>query len=58
MGASNLWGQYAEQRLRLNRRHLVEIRSLLNEIADLKGVSWVDWNRPVRDQVISLVPDF
>lgn len=48
--------RYTERRLRLNRRHLLELRGLLREIAELRGLSSVDWNRPCRDQLESLAP--
>ena len=48
--------RYTERRLRLNRRHLLEIRSLLREIAELRGIPHIDWNRPCRDQVPAVLP--
>lgn len=48
--------RYSERRLRLNRPHLLDIRSLLQEIAELRDVPVVDWNRPCRDQLRALMP--
>ncbi|MFZ0771003.1 MAG: hypothetical protein WCA49_22865 [Candidatus Sulfotelmatobacter sp.] len=50
-------GQYAAERLRLNRLHLVQVRELLNEIAELRGQNYIDWNRPARDQISTLLPN-
>ena len=47
--------QYTVERLRLNRRHLVQIRSLLREIAAERGVQAVDWNLPAGEQIRELV---
>jgi hypothetical protein len=49
-------GQYVVERLRLNRLHLVQVRRLLNEIADLRGSSPIDWDRPLRDQLSAILP--
>lgn len=48
--------RYTERRLRLNRDHLLEIRGLLREIATLRKVAPIDWNRPCRDQLPALMP--
>ena len=47
--------EYTEARLRLNRRHLVEIRSLLTEIGSLRGIA-LDWNLPLKKQLEALLP--
>jgi hypothetical protein len=39
-------GEYTEAKLRLNRAHLREIRSLLNSIAAERGLPPIDWNMP------------
>lgn len=49
--------EYTEARLRLNRRHLVEVRSLLNDIAILRGIL-VDWTFPLKAQISMLLPSF
>lgn len=43
------------ERLRLNRRHLVEIRQYLREIAKLRGLSPLDWDLPAREQIHRLL---
>ena len=48
--------RYTERRLRLNRDHLVGVRGLLCEIAELREVEPVDWNRPCGDQLVALKP--
>ena len=49
-------GRYSERQLRLNRRHLLEIRALLRDIAALQGKDPIDWNYPCRDQLQVLLP--
>lgn len=48
-------GEYTEGRLRLNRRHLVELRALLREIAVLRGLSPLDWNSTCRESTLKLI---
>lgn len=48
--------QYSQARLRLNRRHLVELRSLLNELAGLEGKPPIDWGKPSKGQLVELFP--
>ena len=43
-------GEYTEARLRLNRRHLIELRALLNQIAVLKGKQIIDWNKQQKNR--------
>jgi len=45
--------EYTVARLRLNRPHLVEIRRLLRRLAQLHGISAVDWDSPIRENVLS-----
>jgi hypothetical protein len=49
-------GEYSEARLRLNRPHLAELRSLLDEIAFLRLGTTLDWNRPSKEQILGLLP--
>jgi hypothetical protein len=46
--------QYTEKRLRLNRSHLVEIRAMLDELADLAEVERIDWDRPSKERILQL----
>lgn len=46
--------QYTCDKLRLNRRHLVEIRRLLHEIANLRRMQ-LDWDVPLKDQISILL---
>lgn len=48
---------YAGERLRLNRKHLVKIRGLLNQIAELQGCDPLDWSCPTRDQLSGILLD-
>jgi hypothetical protein len=48
-------GRYTEARLRLNRSHLVEVRDLLDKIADRRGMPRIDWNQPARDPILELL---
>jgi hypothetical protein len=48
-------GEYTESRLRLNRRHLVEIRALLRQIAVLRGLDPVNWNSADENAVRRLI---
>lgn len=41
-------GQYSLERLRLNRKHLIEIRRLLREIAERLGTSPPNWDVPCK----------
>jgi hypothetical protein len=45
--------EYTEARLRLNRRHLVEIRRLLRRLAQSHGAPSVNWDSPIRNTVLS-----
>jgi hypothetical protein len=47
--------EYTQARLRLNRSHLVEIRSLLMEIGILRGFV-LDWDLPLKEQIEALLP--
>jgi hypothetical protein len=48
-------GEYTEAKLRLNREHLVEIRGLLREIAQLRGEEPIDWDSPCRNRIKELI---
>src|SRR5262249_50922180 len=48
-------GEYTAARLRLNRRHLVDIRGLLRDVASLRGLEPPNWDRPARDQIAGLI---
>jgi hypothetical protein len=48
-------GEYTEARLRLNRKHLVEVRALLREVALLRGKPPVNWDNPAREQIVPLL---
>jgi hypothetical protein len=48
-------GEYTESRLRLNRRHLIEIRALLREIAILRGLDPINWNSVDRESLFRLI---
>ncbi len=50
-------GEYTEARLRLNRKHLLNIRLILRQLATLRGFTPIDWNTPCRDVVLQLLPD-
>jgi len=43
--------EYTLARLRLNRKHLVQVRLLLRKIASERGVQAIDWNLPSKDQL-------
>jgi hypothetical protein len=47
--------EYTAARLRLNRKHLVEIRSLLRDLALLRRLDPPDWDHPARDQIARLI---
>lgn len=47
---------WTTERLLLNRGHLVQIRALLNQIAEIRGRQPIDWNFPARDQVANILP--
>lgn len=48
-------GEYTAARLRLNRRHLVEVRGLMREVAALRGMPPMNWDHPTRDQIAALL---
>jgi hypothetical protein len=48
-------GEYTAARLRLNRKHLVEIRGLLRDLATLHGQPPLDWNHPAREQLARIL---
>ena len=48
-------GEYTEARLRLNRLHLVEIRTLLREMAQLRNEDPIDWDIPSNSQINRLM---
>lgn len=48
-------GEYTSNRLRLNRKHLVELRSLLRDAAIGRGLDPIDWNAPDRAAVYRLI---
>jgi len=48
-------GEYTEARLRLNRKHLVEIRLLLRELAMLRNFELIDWDFPSRERIFQLL---
>ncbi len=50
--------QYSLERLRLNRKHLVQLRRLLREIASERGLRPIDWNLPAGEQIRELVAGF
>jgi len=47
-------GEYTAAKVRLNRAHLVRIRLLLRRLATLQAIAPVDWNRPSRDQILTI----
>jgi hypothetical protein len=51
-----LAGQYTEARLRLNRRHLLRVRVLLSQIAELRGSRRLHWSSPVKEQIAGILP--
>lgn len=48
-------GEYTAARLRLNRTHLVEVRALLREVAEMCGQSPLDWDNISADQIADLL---
>jgi hypothetical protein len=48
-------GEYTAKRLRLNRKHLVEVRNLLREVAAIRGQPPIDWDSPAGDQIAKLL---
>jgi hypothetical protein len=49
--------EYTEERLRLNRPHLMEIRKFLRQLAALKSVAPIDWDSPSRNTILFLMDD-
>ncbi len=47
--------EYSAARLRLNRKHLVEIRLLLRQLSALRGMPLLNWDQPARDQIMRLL---
>jgi hypothetical protein len=48
-------GEYTEAKLRLNRKHLVEIRMLLRDIAQRLGEDAINWDSPSKGQIGRLI---
>ena len=48
-------GEYTESKIRLNRSHLVEIRSQLRQLARLRGMTPIDWDHPCRVQLKRII---
>lgn len=48
-------GEYTEAKLRLNRKHLMKIRSLLRQLAALRGFKSMNWDTPCRNVVLQLL---
>lgn len=44
-------GEYTNDKLRLNRKHFVEIRTLLYKILELSGEKPFDWDKPMKYQI-------
>ncbi len=49
--------EYTLDKLRLNRSHLVKIRRYLREIATIRKLQPLDWDVPLKEQVLRLLGD-
>ena len=49
-------GDYSQERLRLNRKHLVEIRRIIAQLLNHLGAPPLDWNQPLKQQIAPLIP--
>jgi len=48
-------GDYSQERLRLNREHLIKIRRMLVQMLNKLGALPLDWNQPLRQQIAPLI---
>jgi hypothetical protein len=48
-------GDYSQERLRLNRKHLIEIRRMLVQMLNKLGAPPLNWNRPLKQQIAPLI---
>jgi len=48
-------GDYSQERLRLNRKHLVQIRRMLVQMLNKLGAPPLDWNQPLKQQIAPLI---
>lgn len=47
-------GMYTEERLRLNRQHLIDTRQRIRELLNLLGAPPINWDKPLTPQVIPI----
>ncbi len=48
-------GEYTEAKIRLNSRHHVQIRQMIKGWLSLAGEPSIDWDKPLKSQVIAIV---
>jgi uncharacterized protein (TIGR02646 family) len=48
-------GDYSQERLRLNREHLIKIRRMLVPMLNKLGALPLDWDQPLRQQIAPLI---
>jgi hypothetical protein len=48
-------GGYTAEKLRLNRPHLVELRTKIDQLASLRGMPAVNWNQPSWAQLLRIL---
>ena len=48
-------GDYSQERLRLNREHLIKIRRMLVQMLNKLGAPPLDWNQPLKQQIAPLM---